>query len=112
MTKNRRYEAHYDALNDRRMAAAPVSPCSLPMQAYGPQKVTWVPKPLPVWAWIIWPDRPAEKLPCFAAGWNDRVVFVQWYSDRGQLQATVWRNSVTHRRPGNGVSTSGPHRTG
>lgn len=99
LTKNRRYEAYYDALNDARIAAAPLPPCSLPRQAYGPQEIVWAREPVPVWAWIIWPDRPAEKLPCTATGWNDRVVFVQWYSQRGQVQATVWRNAVTHRRP-------------
>jgi len=39
LTKNHRYEAHYDELNDRRMAASPARPLTLPAQAYGPQPI-------------------------------------------------------------------------
>lgn len=96
MTKNRRYEAYYDGLNDQRIATAPGAPCGIPMQAYGPEPVEWVDRPLPVWAWVTWADR-TERVACFAAGWNDRVVFVRWYSPRGELQATAWRSAVTRR---------------
>lgn len=97
MTKNRRYEHYYDDLNYERMASVPTAPIAIPMQAYGPEPVVWAERPLPVWAWVSWPDRPAERIACQAAGWNDRVVFVRWYSPRGEIQATVWRNAVTRR---------------
>lgn len=54
-------------------------------------------EPTPVWAWISWPDRPAERIAAFARGWNDRVVNVSWYGPRGEVDCVVWRNAVTHR---------------
>lgn len=82
MTKNRRYEAHYDALNDQRIAEAATrpEPCTLPQQAYGPSPIEWAPRRQAptVWAWISWKDGPATRIPAVAAGWNDRVVIVEW----------------------------------
>ena len=42
MTKNKRYEAHFDALNDARIlqATAQLAPCTLPQQAYGPEPLS------------------------------------------------------------------------
>lgn len=100
MTKNRRYEAYYDALNDKKIAEARPRPTTLPTAAYGPHKIEWVPRgqPVPpVWAWITWPDRPAERIAAFAKGWNDRVVVVQWSGPTGTLDTVVWRNAVTRR---------------
>ena len=98
MTKNRRYEDHYDALNDQRRAEADVGPVTLPRQAFGPQPLEWVhgPRP-PVWVWFSWPDRPATREPAFAAGWNDRVVIVEWDGKGGMRRTVVWRNAVTRR---------------
>lgn len=100
ITKNRRYEGYYDALNDRRMAEAAARPCTLPAQAYGPEPIQWVPvgqsKP-PVWVWVQWPHRPAERIGAFAAGWNDRVVVVEWTGPGGTRNTVVWRNAVTRR---------------
>lgn len=102
MTKNRRYEARYDALNDMRIADAAPRPTTLPQQAYGPRPLEWVrrgeDKPA-VWAWVSWPDRPAERIEAYAAGWNDRVVIVEWYGPGGIMDTVVWRNAVTRRRP-------------
>ena len=48
---------------------------TLPHQAYGPEPVQWVKGRKPeVWAWIIWRDAPATKIPAVAAGWNDREI--------------------------------------
>lgn len=97
MTKNRRYEAYYDDLNDRRVREAPLPPCTLPQQAYGGEPLVWAQQRAPVWAWVSWPDRAAERVAAFARGWNDRVVVVEWFSDRGTVDTVVWRNAVTHR---------------
>jgi len=100
VTKNRRFEAHYDELNDRRMAESPARPLTLPAQAYGPQPIEWVQPPRskpPVWVWVQWPDRPAERIAAFASGWNDRVVIVEWSGSGGTRDTVVWRNAVTRR---------------
>jgi hypothetical protein len=98
VTKNRRYEDHYDALNDARRSAASPTPCTLPQQAYGPEPLEWArsSKP-PVWAWLTWPDRPASRVEAFAVGWNDRVVIVEWDGEGGMRRTVVWRNAVTRR---------------
>lgn len=101
MTKNRRYEAYYDTLNDRKIAqaAAELTPTTLPLQAYGPEPIEWAPQPHPmVWAWISWRDAPASKVPAVAAGWNDRVVIVEWEAPGGRRSVVVWRGAVTRRR--------------
>lgn len=100
MTHNRRYEAHYDALNHQRMlqAAGQDAPCTLPASAYGPEPIEWArERPPTVWAWIIWRDSPATKIPAVAAGWNDRIVIVEWEARGGRRSVVVWRNAVTRR---------------
>ena len=100
LTKNRRYEAHYDALNDQRIAQASSRPLTLPAAAYGPNRIEWVPvgRSAPaVWVWVSWPDRPAERMPAFAKGWNDRVVVVAWDGPGGAIDTVVWRNAVSRR---------------
>ncbi|SFS07627.1 hypothetical protein SAMN04487846_2262 [Microbacterium sp. cf046] len=100
MTKNRRDEAHFDALNDQRIlqATAQLAPCTLPLQAYGPEPITWAKgRPPEVWVWITWGDAPASKIPAVAAGWNDRVVIVEWEAQGGRRSVVVWRNAVTVR---------------
>lgn len=103
MTKNRRYEAHFDALNDKRIKEAPeqTAPCTLPQQAYGPRPIEWAPRGQqpPVWVWISWKDRPATRIPAIAAGWNDRVVIVEWEAAGGRRSVVVWRNAATRRLP-------------
>ncbi|GAB2702101.1 hypothetical protein BKA24_001724 [Microbacterium marinum] len=99
MTKNRRYEAHYDGLNDARIAqaAATLAPTTLPMQAYGPAEIEWKRPGVPVWAWISWTDAPATRIAAEATGWNDRVVCVEWEARGGRRSVMVWRNAVTRR---------------
>jgi|GEM_PF-1136022 len=100
MTKNRRFEAHYDALNDQRIAQAGTPPVTLPQQAYGPEPIHWVSKGAArpsVWVWVSWPHQPAERLAGYATGWNDRVVVVEWNSPTGTRDTVVWRNAVTRR---------------
>lgn len=99
MTKNRRYEAHYDALNDMRIeeAASTLTPTTLPMQAYGREPIEWVRPGLAVWAWISWADGAATRIPAEATGWNDRVVCVEWEARGGRRSCIVWRNAVSRR---------------
>ena len=96
---NRRYEAHFDALTDRRRAEAPPHPCTLPSPAYGAQPLEWaeVGERPAVWAWISWRHRPAERLPAVAQGWNDRVVVVHFDGPTGTVSTVVWRNAVSRR---------------
>ena len=100
MGTSRRYAEHYDQLMRERLEDAGIPPCTLPKEAYGEAPLEWVgrgkAKP-PVWAWISWPHRPAERVAAFAAGWNDRVVIVSWNGERGELSTVVWRNAVTRR---------------
>lgn len=101
MTKNRRYEAHYDRLNDERIAQASQSgpPATLPHQAWGPTPLTWATRDerAAVWAWVQWAGRPAERIACVATAWNDRVVIVEWEAVGGLRDTVVWRNAVTRR---------------
>lgn len=99
LTKNRRYEAHYDSLNDARiMESANVrAATTLPQQAFGPQPFEWAHRGEPVWAWISWAEGPATRIPATATGWNDRVVCVEWEAHGGRRSVIVWRNAVTRR---------------
>lgn len=78
-------------------AASSVSPLTLPVQAYGPQPVEWFDAPRPVWAWVSWRDRPAERVACVATGANDRVVVLEVPTSGGHWTPVVWRNAVTVR---------------
>lgn len=102
MTKNRRYEAHYDALNDQRRADSTDRPATLPVQAYGPNPIEWPERRPTVWAWVQWAERPAERVAAVAKGWNDRVVIVEWYGPTGARETVVWRNAVTRRSDARG----------
>lgn len=76
-----------------------IPPCTLPVQAYGPNDIEWASpdKRRLVWAWITWPHHVATREQAVAFGWNERVVAVQWNTDAGEVQAVVWRNAVTRR---------------
>jgi hypothetical protein len=74
-----------------------MAPCTLPAEAYGPQPIVWTPTREPVWAWVSWPHKTAERLPAWATGANDRVVIVAWDTDRGERNTVVWRSAVTRR---------------
>jgi hypothetical protein len=76
---------------------ANVAPCTLPASAYGPQPLSWTEKRAPVWAWISWPHKPAERIPAWVTASNDRVVVVAWDTDRGERNTVVWRNAVARR---------------
>lgn len=100
MGTSRRYADYYDRKSAEKLAAMPSPPCTLPQQAFGPSPIEWVQqgetRPC-VWVWISWPDRVAERVPAVAVGWNDRVVVVEWDTDRGTRNVVVWRNAVTKR---------------
>lgn len=74
-----------------------VKPMTLPLQAYGPQPVEWFEKRRPVWAWVQFPNRAAERVEAWAMGANDRVVMLEVPCDGGHWQPVVWRNAVTVR---------------
>lgn len=102
MGTNKRYAEYYDQRSAEKLVAMPEPPCTLPQQAFGPNPIEWVrqgqPRPS-VWAWITWPHTVAERVPAVATGWNDRVVVVEWNTDRGTRNVVVWRNAVTQRKP-------------
>lgn len=76
------------------------APCTLPMQAYGPQPIEWHrAQPPEVWSWVSWRDGPATRIPAVATGWNDRVVIVEWEAAGGKQSVVVWRSAVAWRRP-------------
>ena len=79
---------------------ASVHPITLPLQAYGPQPVEWFDPKRPVWAWVQWPNRAAERVAAWAMGANDRIVVLEVPCDGGHWQPVVWRNAVTVRRLG------------
>lgn len=74
-----------------------IGPCTLPTAAYGPEPIEWHPDPPPVYAWITWPHRAAERVEAVARGWNSRVVVVEWTAERGSLSTVVWRSAVSRR---------------
>ena len=79
----------------RLQATAQLAPCTLPQQPYGPEPIQWQRRPAPeVWAWIIWRAAPATKVPAVAAGWNGRVVVVEWEAPGDRRSVVVWRNAV------------------
>lgn len=103
VTKNKRYEAHYDRLNDQRIQQAVTRPsaATLPPPAWGPATIQWVrdvPRP-PVWVWISWRDGVATRIAAWATGWNDRVVVVAWEGEGGERDTVVWRTAVSKRTP-------------
>ncbi|GAA1953431.1 hypothetical protein GCM10009816_12510 [Microbacterium aquimaris] len=79
------------------LVLANVAPCTLPSDAYGPVPMEWVSPRVPVWAWVSWPHRAAERVAGWATGWNDRVVAVAWETDRGERSTIVWRSAVSRR---------------
>ncbi|WP_431796491.1 hypothetical protein [Microbacterium enclense] len=68
-----------------------------PQQAFGQQPIAWFKDRRPVWVWITWRDRPAERLPGVARGANDRVVIVAIDVNGDHWEPVVWRNAVTVR---------------
>ena len=100
MGTSRRYEEYYAQRSAEKLAATPDPPCTLPQQAYSPNPIEWVRQGQirpSVWAWITWPHDAAQRVPAVATGWNDRVVIVEWNTDRGTRSVVVWRNAVTRR---------------
>jgi hypothetical protein len=94
---NRRYaeKLHVDSI--ARMLQRLPGPLELPVQAYGPNPIEWHHGRIPVWVWCSFPDRPAERLPGYVKGQNDRIVVVWVDGPGGGWERAVWRNAVTHR---------------
>lgn len=98
MGTSKRYAAYYDRQAAERNHTSR-STCPVPPPAFGPHPLEWAQGVKPsVWAWITWADGPATRVPAGAAGWNDRVVVVEWDDQVGGARNTVvWRNAVTKR---------------
>lgn len=75
-----------------------VAPVTLPMQAYGREPIEWFEDRAPVWVWVSWPDRVAERTAGWALGGNNLVVIVEIPCAGGHWQPVVWRNAVSRRR--------------
>lgn len=98
MGGTRRYVEQVNRRQDASIAAGDEYPLSVPMQAYGPVPLEWARGSRePVWVWVQYPTRPAERIAANAHGWNDRVVVVTWPAVGGERQVVVWRNAVTRR---------------
>lgn len=79
---------------------ATFAPVTLPIQAWGPQPLVWHDHPMPVWVWVSWPHRVAERYPGVVKGSNDRVCVVEVNPDVfTRWEPVVWRNAVTRRTP-------------
>ncbi|MBQ9917341.1 MAG: hypothetical protein IJO71_09095 [Microbacterium sp.] len=76
------------------------SPCTLPIQAFGRQPIEWFKEARPVWAWVQWRDRPAERIPAVARGANNLVVMLAFDVAGDHWEPVVWRNAVTIRAAG------------
>lgn len=98
MGANRRYGAQIEARQDARLAASPVGPLTLPLQAYGSREIEWTQARPPVWIWVHFPDgRPAERRKGYVKGHNNLVCIVWVDGPGGGWEITVWRNAVSHR---------------
>lgn len=97
MGTNRRYADQIDERNRERLLNAPPSPMTLPMQAFGPREIEWTQARPPVWVWVQFPDRPAERRKGYVKGHNDRVCVVWVDGLGGGWEIVVWRNAVSHR---------------
>jgi hypothetical protein len=99
MTRNKRYEAYYDARQEerRQLAESRPRPISVPQGAYGPQRLERPAMHPTVWAWVPWTDGDVVRVEAIAEAWNDKVVLVSFYGPGGRVQVSVWRQAVTNR---------------
>lgn len=74
------------------------APITLPQQAFGPNPIEWFKEPRPVWAWVQWRDRPAERVAGVARGANDRVVMLAFDANGDHWEPVVWRNACAVRQ--------------
>lgn len=98
MGQNRRYAAQVEALQDARIAALEPGPITLPLQAYGGPVEWHLDDMRPVWVWLSYRHKPAERVAAMAEGWTDRVVLINLMGEGGTRTVTVWRSAVSVRR--------------
>jgi hypothetical protein len=94
---NRRYADKIDARIAERTVGHGDSPVTLPQQAYGPRPIEWTQARPPVWVWVQWRDRAAERVRGYVKGHNDRVCIVAIEGPGGGWEIVVWRPAVSHR---------------
>jgi len=86
-----------DDLSGKRIEQHGPPPVTLPQQAYGRRPIEWTLSRPPVWVWVQWRDRAAERVPGYVKGHNDRVCVVAVDGAGGGWEIVVWRAAVSHR---------------
>lgn len=82
-------------------------PQSLRGEQLAGDPVTAAREPIPVLAWVTWPDGRPEQIRGFATEWTSRAVHVRWKAGhRIEHEAWVWANAV--QRADRGPEPSGP----
>ena len=73
-------------------------PMSLRGEQLAGDPVTPAREPIPVLAWIVWPDGTQELIEATATEWTSRAVHVRWKAGhRIEHEAWVWANAVQRR---------------
>lgn len=65
-----------------------------------PGTVTRASMPIPVTAWLAWPDAPTthRQVGCHAVAWTRRTVLIRWLaSDDDRHELWVWVGQVARR---------------
>jgi hypothetical protein len=87
-------------------------PVSLRGEQLAGDPVTPAREPIPVRAWITWPDGTQEQIEATATEWTSRAVHVRWkVGHRIEHEAWVWANAV-QRRPEPGCPNADKTRRG
>lgn len=96
MGQNRRYGSDLtdDALNE--MLTRP-KPISLSTSELGREQVTEAAEPIPVEAWVRFPEQPV-RVEGRAVAWTSRAVWVEFTMRSGAtVRAWVWASAVDRR---------------
>lgn len=98
MTTNRRYGFRLDERTIKRMRDQEPCPVTLPAQAYGPQPLEWTQARPPVWVWVQWTGKPAERRHGYVKGYNDRICVVWVDGDGGGREMAQCGHSAKLRK--------------
>lgn len=98
MGMNKRYGSDISDAVVVESATRPV-PISLGERELGDARVREAREPIPVEAWVRFPEIPV-LVHGVAKAWTDRAVLVEWTMRNGQqLRAWVWASAVTREVP-------------